>query len=133
MTQHRMTQQRRIILDKLRQTKSHPSADELYLMVRQVLPHISLGTVYRNLEMLQKMGLITKIELGGNQKRFDGNTVEHYHINCIVCKRIDDIPLRAVKKIEYSTEEIDYSNIIGHSLNFYGVCKNCGPGMKKNN
>jgi len=63
-----MTLQRKTILNILRQTNSHPSADELYEMVRKQLPRISLGTVYRNLEILANMGIIQKLELGGTIK-----------------------------------------------------------------
>ncbi len=124
--QFRMTHQRSVILQELRNTKTHPSADEIYLKVRKVLPHISLGTVYRNLETLHKMGLIQKLELGGYQKHFDGNPDEHYHISCIVCNRVDDVPTDAIKKLELSTEGIKYYNIISYNLHFIGICKKCG-------
>ncbi|MBU0769673.1 MAG: transcriptional repressor, partial [Proteobacteria bacterium] len=72
-----MTLQRKTILNILRQTNCHPSADELYELVRKQLPRISLGTVYRNLEVLAKTGLIQKLELGGTIKRFDWNPNKH--------------------------------------------------------
>ena len=68
----RMTHQRRIILEELRNTRSHPTADEVYEIVRKRIPKISLGTVYRNLELLSESGVIQKLEIGGTQKRFDG-------------------------------------------------------------
>jgi len=120
-----MTHQRSVILQELRKTKTHPSADEIYLKVRQVLPHISLGTVYRNLETLHKMGFIQKLELGGHQKRFDGNPDEHYHISCVICNRIDDVPADAIKKLEFSTEKIEGYTILGYTLHFIGICKQC--------
>ena len=70
----RMTYQREIILEELKKTKTHPTADELYTTVRQRIPHISLATVYRNLETLANSGLVRKLEVIGRQKRFDGNT-----------------------------------------------------------
>lgn len=123
--QFRMTHQRRIILQELRKTETHPSADEIFLKVRQVLPHISLGTVYRNLETLHKKGLIKKLELGGYQKRFDGNPDNHYHISCRICNSIDDIPANAVKKLEFFTEGIEGYTILGYTLHFIGICKQC--------
>ena len=121
----RMTNQRRVIIEELKKSKDHPGADEIYVMVRKVLPHISLGTVYRNLEILHTKGQIKKIDLEGNQMRFDGDLTEHYHVSCIVCNRIDDISAGVVKKLEVSTEEIDDYHIIGHKLHFFGVCKDC--------
>ena len=62
-----MTRQRRVILEALRGTTSHPTADEVYEMVRRRLPRISLGTVYRNLEILSGEGLVAKLEMAGTQ------------------------------------------------------------------
>ncbi|MBW2321808.1 MAG: transcriptional repressor [Deltaproteobacteria bacterium] len=88
-----MTKQRQVILEELRQLKTHPSADEIYKVVRRRLPRISLGTVYRNLEVLAKMGEIQKLELSGSIKRYDWNTNKHYHIRCVRCDRVDDAPI----------------------------------------
>jgi Fur family transcriptional regulator, ferric uptake regulator len=84
----RMTSQRRIILEELRKTKTHPTADELYVVARKRLPKISLGTVYRNLDQLAESGEILKLEMCGCQKRFDGNTHEHFHARCQGCGRV---------------------------------------------
>jgi len=128
--QFRMTHQRQVILQELRKTKTHPCADEIYFMVRRLIPHISIGTVYRNLELLSKMGFIKKIEFDGNQMHFDGNPEKHYHVSCIVCHRIDDIPTNVVKKLEFSLEEIEGYNILDHTLHFIGVCKQCRSRVK---
>lgn len=73
----RMTRQRKIILEEVRKVNTHPSADEIYEMVRLRLPRISLGTVYRNLEILSELGKIQKLQLSGSLKRFDWNTNKH--------------------------------------------------------
>ncbi|MBW2172694.1 MAG: transcriptional repressor, partial [Deltaproteobacteria bacterium] len=88
-----MTPQRKVILEELRMADSHLTADDVYKMVRARLPRISLGTVYRNLEILSRLGMIHKLELGGMQKRFDGKTQDHYHLRCLRCGRIDDVPM----------------------------------------
>ena len=95
-----MTQQRKVILEELKKTNSHPGADEIYERVRKRLPQISLGTVYRNLEILSELGEIQNLELGGGLKRFDSNPKKHYHIRCIRCGRVDDSPVATFKKIE---------------------------------
>ena len=115
--EHRMTYQRHLILQELVKTKTHPSADEIYTNVRQILPRISLGTVYRNLEVLAQLGYIQKIEFAGNQKRFDGNPENHFHIVCIFCQRVDDIPMNVVKKIKISGKKIKNY----HNINYYMV------------
>ena len=121
----RMTLQRKTILNILRQTKSHPSADEIYELVRKQLPRISLGTVYRNLELLAKMGLIQKLELGGTIKRFDWNPNKHYHIRCLVCGQVDDAPIAPLNKLEDELYGATVFSIIGHRLEFEGLCPNC--------
>ena len=121
---YRMTRQRSVILEELKKMSSHPTADELYKIVRSVLPHISLGTVYRNLDILSDMGLILILEIEGNQKRFDGNIEKHYHMHCLNCNSISDINLKTVK-IEYSTDTTEGYKIIDHRLYFIGLCKEC--------
>lgn len=125
---HRMTRQRMVILDELRKVSSHPTADEVYKMLRKILPRISLGTVYRNLEILSVMGLISKLEIDANQKRFDGNINKHYHICCIDCNRVYDINPETVK-IDYSPDNPEGCKIIDYSFHFIGLCEEC---IKKN-
>ena len=71
----RNTRQREVILEELRKLRSHPTAPVLYEIVRRRLPRISLGTVYRNLELLAKSGVVRKLELSDSEARFDGNKV----------------------------------------------------------
>lgn len=126
----RITRQRMVILDELRKLTSHPTADELYEVVRRVLPHISLGTVYRNLEILSEQGHIKKLVFNNNQKRFDGNTVRHYHVRCISCNRIIDIPPNIQVEVKYSQDISEDFKIIDYCLHFLGFCEECI--LKKN-
>jgi Fur family ferric uptake transcriptional regulator len=121
----RMTRQRKVILEELRKVNTHPSADEVYEMVRRRLPRISLGTVYRNLEILSESGDIQKIEPGCTLKRFDGNPAEHCHIRCVRCDRVVDAPV--VPDLEIDLQQIDTADfeIIGHKLEFIGLCPAC--------
>jgi len=122
---YRMTHQRQVILDEIRKVKTHPTADEVYEMVRKRLPRISLGTVYRNLEILSTSGLIQKIGPPSSQMRFDGITKNHYHIRCINCGRVEDAPIETVDKLENAIREISDYSIIGHKLEFIGICPRC--------
>ena len=121
----RMTRQRRVILEELRKVNTHPSADEIYEMVRKRLPRISLGTVYRNLEILSESGDIQKLEPGCSLKRFDGNVFEHSHIRCICCDRIADAPMAPELAIDLEQFDSNGFEIIGHRLEFIGVCPQC--------
>ncbi len=71
---HRMTNQRRVILEELKKLRSHPTAEDLHQLVRRRLPKISMATVYRNLEILCSEGLAQKMDVAGPQRRFDGDT-----------------------------------------------------------
>jgi Fe2+ or Zn2+ uptake regulation protein len=121
----RETQQRKIILEELKKTRSHPTADEVFQKVRSRLPKISLGTVYRNLELLSDEGIIKKIELAGTQRRYDGNTNKHYHIRCIYCNRVDDIKIKYLANMEKEFFATTDYKILGHRLEFIGVCPQC--------
>jgi Fur family ferric uptake transcriptional regulator len=121
----RTTQQRKIILEELRSCNDHPSADELYERVRKKLPRISLGTVYRNLEVLTQLGEIQTLNLSGSLKRYDGIPTRHYHIRCINCDRVDDAPIAPLNQIEDELYKTTVFEIIGHNLEFTGLCPEC--------
>ena len=125
----RMTQQRKTILEILNKTKGHPSADEVYEMVKQRIPRISLGTVYRNLEVLAELGMIQVLELSGSLKRFDWDTNKHYHIRCIRCDRVENAPIAPMRQIENKLYESTVFEIIGHNLEFTGLCPRCTKSM----
>jgi Fe2+ or Zn2+ uptake regulation protein len=122
---HRSTKQRTLILEELRKLTSHPSADEIYNIVRRKMPHISMGTVYRNLEILWQEGMIQKLLVGGTQKRFDGNVANHYHIRCIRCNRVVDAPVIPIDKLEADINFNTGFKILGHHLEFLGICPEC--------
>jgi len=108
---------------------SHPTADEIYSRVRRKLPHVSLGTVYRNLDILAKSGLIKKIEPGLPQMRFDGNTKDHFHLTCVRCGRIEDTPIEpsddSFNGLEKALGSLTKYGVFGHKLEFFGLCSHC--------
>ena len=75
MPKTRMTNQRRVILEELRKVHTHPTVDELYTIVKARMPHISLGTVYRNLDLLTETGEVLKLDSAGSMRRYDGRTM----------------------------------------------------------
>lgn len=119
------TPQRKVILEELSRLKTHPSADQLFELVRKKLPKVSLGTIYRNLEYLSEEGIIKKLDSGSGQKRFDYNTNHHYHIRCVKCDRIDDIELPEKMAFEESIINATDFEIINHNLEFTGLCPDC--------
>lgn len=122
--QTRMTRQRAVILEELRKVKTHPTADEVYSIVRERLPRISLGTVYRNLDFLAETGEILKLEAAGSTKRFDGDTSWHQHVRCIHCGRIGDVMTPQMPP------DIDGLDVAGFTITaarveYDGVCDHC--------
>ncbi len=120
-----MTKQRKVIVEELKKLKTHPTATVLYELVRKRLPKISLGTVYRNLDLLAEAGIIQKLETAGTQKRFDGTVENHYHVRCIQCGQVDDLPLPLLGDIEGLLGGLSNYKILSHRLEFQGVCPSC--------
>jgi Fur family ferric uptake transcriptional regulator len=123
----RLTSQRQVILEELKKVTSHPTANEVYDMVRKRLPRIGLGTVYRNLDLLAEKGIIKKLEVGGEQKRFDGDTSPHYHIRCLRCNRVEDIFIERNMELEKNAASCCNYKILDHHVQFSGICSKCLP------
>jgi len=121
----RLTTQRQVLLEELRKATTHPSAGELYDMVRQRLPNIGLATVYRNLELLSEYGFIKILGFEGEQKRFDGNTSPHYHIRCNNCGRVDDMLFPWLDDLDVQAADSCGYTILGHNIEFHGICPDC--------
>ena len=121
----RLTTQRQIILEELGKVTSHPTANEVYDMVRKRLPRIGLGTVYRNLELMADNGIILKLEVGGTQKRFDATVDPHYHIRCLSCGKVNDIEIPVMKDIDKTAAELSHYQVLGHHIEFSGICSEC--------
>ena len=121
-----MTKQRRVILEELRKARTHPTANELYQMVLRRLPDVSLGTVYRSLDVLSEQGLIRKLESSfGCPGRFDGDLKDHYHIRCVSCGRVDDIDLERNPTFDGAVSRSSGYEITGFRLEFVGTCPRC--------
>ncbi len=123
--QMRMTRQRKVILEELRKVKTHPTADQVYEMVRKRLPHISLATVYRNLDTLSGSGEVLTLELSGSQRRYDGDVREHHHARCRNCGIVVDVPSGVVPMPEMTALDLDGFMVSGYRIELAGLCKSC--------
>ncbi len=121
----RNTRQRTVILEELRRTDRHPTADELHRRVRRRLPRVSLATVYRNLEQLSDLGIVQKLELGGTQRRFDADLTDHCHVRCVRCGCVDDVDCEPHAHIEAGRAATRGYEILGHRLELFGLCPEC--------
>jgi Fur family ferric uptake transcriptional regulator len=115
-----------VILDVMRLCRNHPSADEVYLRVRERLPRISLGTVYRNLELMASLGMIRRLDTSSGQKRFDPIADPHCHFRCSGCGRIEDIPLAVeVPELDPGHPWVREREIQGARPEYFGLCPVC--------
>jgi Fur family ferric uptake transcriptional regulator len=119
-----MTRQRRLILSELQASKGHPTADDVYQAVRKTLPRISLGTVYRNLEVLAECGAVNRIE-GGPQRRYDADLEEHVHIRCRNCGRVDDVAVKEIPQAARLLEDAGGYEVLGYRIEYEGLCPAC--------
>lgn len=120
-----MTKQKRLILDILRNTDTHPTADWIHLQAIEEIGNISRSTVYRNLSILVESGLILKLNVGNGETRFDGRTHDHIHLVCDKCGIVIDLP---AEKIRISKSRISKSTgykIDSVDLILHGLCPDC--------
>ncbi len=121
----RMTRQRRVILEELHNSATHPTVDEIYERVRRRMPRISLGTVYRNLEYMASHGLVGKLDLYGRQKRFDINSELHYHIRCDRCGALADVELESTALLNEAIKYTGDYEVLEIRLELLGLCPTC--------
>lgn len=119
------SRQRESIKEYLASTKEHPTADMVYLHVKQEFPNISLGTVYRNLNLLTDIGEAVKIPAPDGADRFDGDTDQHYHFFCKSCGRVSDLNMEDLGHINDIAGKNFDGKIEHHNVTFYGVCGDC--------
>ena len=119
------SRQRESIKSCLMNRCDHPTADALYTTLREQFPNISLGTVYRNLNLLVDLGEIKKIPSGDGIDHFDYDTSPHYHFVCRQCGCIRDLPMPVSETLEQEPAAFADGTIEDHSLIFRGVCSSC--------
>lgn len=120
----RMTRQRLVIINMLRQTDEHPTAEMVYEEVRRKLPGISLGTVYRNLQLLVEQGQALELAVSGGSSRYDANCLPHSHFFCQRCKKVYDIPAYEVRLPDELKKNIP-GTLLSQRTDFFGVCNDC--------
>lgn len=120
----RHSHQRDMIYNYLISTHRHPSAEMIYEELKSKIPNLSLGTVYRNLNLLEQMGKVKKITTLNNVERYDAFCEEHVHFICEECGRIIDLPLltNEIKQLYSKDKENEVTSV---SLILGGTCASC--------
>ena len=122
----RTTRQLTAVYEALQDDHSHPSAEEIHRRVQKISPHVSLGTVYRNLQRLTEEGKIRTVHVGDRSARYDPTLEGHDHFICQQCGRVDDVWLNRDRRINLAPLVAKGFTIIDQSLAIHGLCQQCG-------
>ncbi len=114
------------MLELLRATESHPSADWIYERLKKDFKNLSMGTVYRNLGILIDQGFVRKIDFGSTFDRFDANVTRHYHFVCEKCGAISDVEMPFDDALNRKAGRVGNFEVRSHRIEFFGVCGKCG-------
>ncbi len=122
----RNTIQSALVLRAVNTLRCHATADEVYQAVSREHPHISRGTVYRNLDRLAQEGKIRKLEIPGGAERFDHQCHDHYHVKCERCGRVFDVDMDCVAGLLERIWDPHGFRFTGYDILFRGICPDCG-------
>ncbi len=122
----RSSKQRQAILDLLENSKCHLGAETIYQKIREEQPNISLGTVYRNLDILTEMGLIHRSSFSDGRARYERNDGDHHHhMVCMSCGEIEDLPECPMNPAIQSYLNKQDFRPVQHNFEVYGYCAQC--------
>ena len=117
---------RNAILSGLRESKAHPSAEELFTMLKPQIPDLSLGTVYRNLSLFKAQGLAISVATVNGVERFDGNAAPHVHFICSTCDAVIDLDEMDVPDtLREAAARCCGGRVDSCQLSFTGLCRKC--------
>lgn len=120
----RVTPQRRAIIQTLLQDRSHPTAEQVFNHVREAMPDISPATVYNTLHELAEIGLLSELDVGLGERRYDVTTTGHAHLVCMGCGRIEDVSYD-YEALALSPRKAQGFQVVDWSVVFRGYCPDC--------
>lgn len=122
---NRNTIQRSLVLETVKELRSHATADEVYGAIVKKHPDISRGTVYRNLNLLSEIGEIRKVEMLNGAARYDHKSHRHYHAKCERCGQVFDVEMDVIADLEKNIKDTCGFELTGHDIIFKGICLEC--------
>jgi Fur family peroxide stress response transcriptional regulator len=123
---YKITPQRLAIVRILAKSEGHPSVEDIYNLIKQDFPTMSLATVYRNIILIKSLGEILELGFPDGSNRYDGNKpYPHPHVICIKCKKIVDPNLDSLEDMKKEVSAETKFKILNHRLDFFGICSNC--------
>jgi len=126
-----VTYQRMVIYKSLMHSKNHPTAEEIYHMVRKEYPSISLATVYKTLETFAELKIINKVTHLHDMARYDADTRPHHHMICVYCKAVQDVHDERLNRLPMPDMNYNGFQITGYSIQFEGVCVACAQKFQR--
>ena len=120
-----LTQQRIEIYKTLLESIEHPSPESIYQKLKNKFSTLSLATVYNNLEVLSRLGVVRKLNPLSNHARYDGNLSSHTHFVCLNCKSVEDIESTEIDSIRIPDPPENGRKIFSKTIQFVGICKKC--------
>ena len=121
----RITPQRNAIFEYMIHSTTHPTADDIYRALEKSFPNMSVATVYNNLRVFKKAGLVKELTYGDSSSRFDFVTHDHYHMICNGCGKIVDFHYPGLDEVEHLASHVTGFQVDYHRLEIYGTCQDC--------
>ena len=127
---HKMTTQRRVILDAIIENRDeHLTPEEIYDIVKTKYPEIGIATVYRTLQLLEKLNIICRLNFDDGYNRYelnyDSEEEQHHHLICLNCGRVMEVKLDHLKSLEKQIEDENDFKVVDHNVKFFGYCTDC--------
>ncbi len=116
-----LTSSRLMILDYLIESESHPTADEIYELLKKKLPSLSRATVYNTLKLFIELGLAREIKIEREKSRFEARTDPHVHFACVKCKTVFDIEMQILEL----PKKVKNHKVMFGDIFLYGICESC--------
>jgi len=121
----RNTNQRQLIYKYLERTLTHPTADQVFQAIRKELPRISFGTVYRNLDILEKQGLISAVVYSKEHVRYHVGPMDHCHFVCLACDKLMNVEVEDLSELKNQVARRHGLAVHRYAMIFYGLCEQC--------
>jgi Fur family ferric uptake transcriptional regulator len=125
---YRLTPQRMLILQAVDESSGHVGVDEIFARVRANFPHVSLSTIYRTLDLLEQIGLVTKSDLGAGRVQYHrAHDANHHHLVCQRCGRIIDLDEEELAPLWVALQRRHHVKVFQRHLAIFGECHECQP------
>lgn len=122
---NRVTPQRRAILRIIQEQEAHLSADEIYYLARREIPRLSLSTVYRTLDLLKDLNLVSELHLAGNHYLYEAQSGEHQHLVCVSCGKVVEFQCPHCSETHRQLAGRHGFKITGSRVELFGYCQEC--------